>query len=292
MINHKDFKYKAVIDWIEFEINTLSTTNFQTIRRSAKLKYVKALDEQEGRAATIFNFRKYDITQWKQVSEMYEAINEYAPLAGEPIIKAVEISFDAYSKKQSLDALKEHVEMFYKMITNEIVSSPNQRRYNEFGEAEAVTFQNSAYRLHIDKTMYIGSQKDDDLSLRCYLKTKDNDVDLPVDEQRARIEVTLKGNECPFNNLNDAVKYEFKKLAKFFKFRKLLEINDPLPKLFVNRKSQFGEKKKRVVRGKKPSVRLYDLDTKANIELNKIAYDKLRYLSKSMIRRRVLKKIR
>lgn len=42
MINHKIFTYRAEIEWIEFEINTLSTTNFQTIRRNANLKDVEA----------------------------------------------------------------------------------------------------------------------------------------------------------------------------------------------------------------------------------------------------------
>ena len=69
MINHKNFTYKALIDWIEIEITTTTPTNHWTLRAKADLCYVEALNESSGAAATIFKFRVYDIATWAQLNK-------------------------------------------------------------------------------------------------------------------------------------------------------------------------------------------------------------------------------
>ena len=294
MINHKNFTYKALIDWIEIEITTTSPTNFWTIREIAGLCYVEPLDESKGGAATIFKFRLYDINTWKQVERTIETLKEYRTLAGEPRIIGIEVSFDAYSISNLKNDLREHTAEYFRMVSNPLMSNKNQRAAGiHKGSAEPVSLKIGNYLQVDNKTFYIGSQKDDDASMRVYFKKTDSSLSLAIEEQCARIEITLKNTECPFSTIKEAEHFKFEHLAKWFRFRRVKEGITNLQTIITGYQSQIGEIKKRKVRATgKTKYRLYHPFTKSNTELNTKAYEQLRLLTKRLAKTRILKKSR
>lgn len=294
MINHKDFNYRASIDWIEFEINTKTSTNFQTIRRHAELNYVEAVDAGDGNAATTFKFRFYDIKNWQQVTNFFKRIEDDVSLANKAKVTGLEVSFDAFSKTQSIDDTKSHVAIFLMTFTNALASNPNHRAASKGkGTAKQIFLHTLNIRQVDSHTFYIGSQKDNDATMRIYHKTTDRKNSLPIEQQCARIEVTLKNSELPFTSVDDGLNYSFEKLASWFKFRKVIPQSNPLNQVLANRITQFGIREKRKVRDSgKVKYRLHHPLTKANIELNQIAYDKLRELTKRTKKKRVTRKSR
>lgn len=288
MTNHKNFTYKALIDWIEIEIITITPTNFWTIKKIADLCYVEAMNESEGAAATIFKFRLYDIKTWVQVNRTIDLIRENKPLASEPRIIGIEVSLDAYSKSKLEYDLIEHTAEYFRMVSNPLLSNKNQRAASFYkGSAETVSLRQEKYSQVADKTFYIGNQKDDNATMRIYYKKTDRNDVLPIEEHRARIEITLKNTECPFSTIEEAQHFKFEHLAKWFKFRKVKDGLSNFKQMVANSSSQLGEIRKLKIRNDGPiKYRLYNPHTRANTELNTIAYEQLRLLTKRLARSR------
>ena len=192
----------------------------------------------------------------------------------------MEVSFDAYSKKRDERALIEKTAEFYWLLQNP--SSLNRRTATSYkGSAELpINHSSNIRKVASGNTIYIGSQRDDSISQRIYYKTTDSKKYLPIEEHRARYELTLKWDACPFRTIEEAKAYNFTNLRKWFKFRKIKNDLDGIEKLLMSAKMQLGDIN--ISRLSGGGVRVHDFGTQADIDLNRIAYDRLRDLTKRL----------
>lgn len=284
------FRYRTVIDWIELVVMTATPTNFWTLKRLLGLTFVEGINEGGGRATTEFKFRVYDVKNWKQLDDAIINLSEDIKLASEPIITAIEVSLDAFSKSNSTTELQEHTGEMVRMLSNPITSQRSHRAAGGFrGSAEQLWLKSGKYFQVTKRSFYFGNQKDDGVSMRIYWKHTDKGMELPIQEHVSRVEVTLKGENCPFKTIEEAKRYQFQNLSSWFKFRKVKEGLNGLNKLIVDANTQVGRRggwRVRAENNKKVSYRVSHPLTIANTELNEIAYEKLRQLTKRLSKRR------
>ena len=289
MQNNNNFKYIATIDWLEFEIRTLNDSNFFSIKSLFKANYVVPINEKSGGATNRFRFRLQNIKTWYELNETFKTANYIQPIVSIFIV-GVEISFDAFSISQDKEELIEKAaELFWLLQTP---CSKNMRASGDYkGSSEQLTNHKSTIRKIRDgKSIYIGSQKDDEISQRIYYKTTDNSKALPIKEHRARYEITLLNDKCPFHTLEEASSYKFSDLANKFKFRKVKENSSILDLLLTNATKQLGNIN--IPRFSGGGLKVGNYGTKSNIELNRIAYNKLRELTKRLQKKRLTRKLR
>lgn len=246
-MDYRKFRFNAVIDWLEIEINTIKPTNFQTIKRHGGLSYVDAIGAGAGGAATNFIFKFHDPKNWQSVNEMLKYIEKENPLANEPIVKSIEVSFDAYSRTATRDELVDLTGRFYRYLTNTV--SQNHRVSGRKGlkfDVEPIDSGANIRRLLTqNRNLCIGNNKDDasgfnkykadEEYMQIYFKKTDNDgTPIPVSDHRARIEIRLQGSKLPCSTLKEWQAFKFESLSNYFNFR---TINQPLlalaPKGFI-----------------------------------------------------------
>jgi hypothetical protein len=149
-----------------------------------------------------------------------------------------------------------------------------------------------------EKTLYIGCQKAnsegcpkiDSISQRIYYKTTNNRKGLPIELHSARYELILQGDGCPFRTLEEAKKYNFTKLSKWFNFRKPREDMDAFMTLLLNASSQLGKVNIQRITG--GGLKVNKIGTTADGALNRITYNKLRELTNRLAKKRVSRKLR
>jgi hypothetical protein len=290
-----DFTYRASIDWIEFEIETVLPSNFNSIREIAKTSYVHAVNKGLGGSATIFRFKYYDVETWRELEEKVIKLSSVKELVREPKIIAIEVSFDAKGNGKSKDDLIKHTAEFVRMLTNPLLINNKMRAASYKGSAEQLWLKKENDIQASRNSFYLGSQRGDDTSMRIYWKQKDRGTNLPIDKQVARAEVTLKDNSCPFNTIEEAKSYQFSELRQWFKFRKVKEGLDGLSQVSVDWESQVGRKgnwKVRTGDKKKASYRVYHPSTVSDTKLSNTAYEKLRQLTKRLNRVRFSRETR
>ena len=292
-MNYKKFRFNAVIDWIEFEIETVKPTNFQTIKRHGELCYVEAIDPGPGGAASHFRFKIHDPTNWQHVATILDGINEDSPLlTASTLVKSIEVSFDAYSHRANRTELLELTGRFYRYLTNPV--SQNQRFSGLKSRPIDRIFSNQQVKTLLDsgRAICIGNNRNgnegtynwecDDRYMQIYLKTTDNGGNdkLIEEKQRARIEIRLRGTALPCKTLEEWSSFNFQSLAKYFNFR---IINTPLmnkapewyKKIVENTLAQIGATGKF-------QKRKHTLITLPDKELNTAVYESLRCLSLRM----------
>lgn len=283
------FAYKATVDWVELEITTTKPTTFLVIGFLAHVRYVKRINPGSGGSANTFRFRVHDVASWAQLEEIIAGINQYKPLHSTPLITAVEVSFDAFSKRQDADDLMEKTAEFYWLLQKP--SSSNQRAASDYvGSAEALRNHKANLRLIRNRHSIYISNKDDPISQRIYYKTTDNRRSLPVEQHRARYEVTLQHGACPFHTIEEAKTFKFTELAEWFKFRKPRPDLNEFNKIILNAQQQLSVHGQRRKSG--GGIRVHNPKTLADTVLNRICYDKLRELTKRMNRKRLPRKLR
>lgn len=283
-MNYARFRFLAVVDWIELEIQTMKPTNAGAMRRHGELSYATPRDAGDGGAATIFRFKLYDPESWHEVTTKLQAIADAHPLATPPKVTAIEISFDAYSSGASHEEMSELTARFYKYMTHPV--SANRRLYHELkGGVKAMPLQFDSLVRHVGEGWQIGiGNKTDDHYQHAYLKTTDKGgQQLEEDEHRARVEITLRGAGLPCQTLKEWECFNFTTLTKFFNFRELKPDLDPTTRAWAEKIRQIGERKQRW-RVKNDlsgysGERLYAKATKADCTLNDQARYKLRVLS-------------
>jgi hypothetical protein len=278
-MDYTRFRFRAVVDWIEIEIRTEKPTNFQTFRRVGTLSYVKAQDEGAGGAASIFRFKIYDPDCWNDIILKIAELKAEHAFSTAPIITGIEIAFDAYSKGEAnVDELPELAASYYRNMTLPV--SSNRRLYRDYkGSGKAIPRQFSALVRDISEGWQIGvGDKAAEQYQHIYFKTVDhNGQKLPKVKHRARIEITLRGNELP-SSIEEWREKDFTKVSRFFKFRKPKDNLDPLTQITVGAVPQIGERKERK-RKEGGGVRLYHKPTQADKVLNEKASQALRNLT-------------
>lgn len=303
-MDYTRFRFEAVVDWTEIEIQTARTTNFPAIQRKlnrilrlpqGKNVHVRAMDEGAGTDATIFRLQIQDPKNGQHVTEILRKLAKDEPFTRRRLrTAAIEVAFDAYSRDEAtIDELAELGTHFYLGMTRPV--SENRRLYHAHkGSPKSIDTPEKLIRnLKDGWQIAIGDKEDkkdkegivikkaDDLYQHAYLKTTDNGKALPVSEYRMRLEIRLQGSELDNFKLTDWENCSFKRLSNFFNFRQWEEKVelDPLRQLISEKCSrlQFGE------RGKSKLAlvnRLYPISASADTELNRKASDALRNLSK------------
>lgn len=292
-MDYKKFRFNAVIDWIEIEITTIKSTNFQTIRRHGGLIFVEAIGAGAGGATTNFIFKFHDPKNWLSIIDMFKEIEKECPLAKEPKVKSIEVSFDAYSINATKDELVELTGRFYRYLTNPV--SQNHRFSGRKGlkyDVEQIDSGANIRRLFAkNRNLCIGNNKDgksafnkyktDEEYMQIYFKKTDNDgTSIPTSDHRARIEIRLKGSKLPCSTLNEWQAFKFESLSKYFNFR---TINQPLlalaPKGFIRALDNIAQ----IGATSGYKRRKHALITEADKELNNQVYESLRCLTDRML---------
>lgn len=279
-LNYSLFIFRACVDWIEFEITTLNATRGPHIRKKMQLpSYVEPIDAGAAKEATRFKITYQDPSSWAELIDFIDRLEERFPLAGAPIITGIEITFDAYRNGATDAQMEEMCLGLFKFAT--FSPSKNQRFSGRWaGDVSAIETDKQVLRMiGQDRVINLGN-KDDEISMRIYLKKKDAGALLPPEKHRARREVTLRGNAVPFRTFAEASAYAFTELRPYFKFRKKKESLSDLDEVLMAHTPQAGIRQKRVTADH--SLRWHDRRTPADTRLNRIAYDALRGLSRSM----------
>jgi hypothetical protein len=214
------FKARAVIDWIEIEIKTVTPTNFQTVQDrlgaildTSRRSWVDPADKAAGGAATIFAIRFHDVRAYSQLSGWIARLAVKLPLAGEPTIRAIEVAADFYSKVGNRLELEAMVLRLKHSLsaegTKELECGPWTERLSDTRTMRA------------DRTLVIAR---DGIQWRVYLKDRDNGA--PIANQaahRARVEVTVTGNQlrASLQAVDDLRTFRFEGLCRLFAFRYL-----------------------------------------------------------------------
>ena len=280
-MDYKRYRLTAVIDWLQFSIKTQSPTNFQTIKRHCGLSYVEPLDKSAGGSATEFQFRLYDVQSWLHVKRCIDDIAEQFPLEDPPVITGVEIALDAYSKYGVEEDLVRMAAHFYKYLANPVSHNRRLGSKSTSGFSAEIWHRDVIQHFKEGDTAYIGNRHDN-LSQRIYYKTTDKEVLLDQHEYRARVEITIMHDACPFKNIPEAEQYQLTKLARWFKFRRIREQLDGLSRKVAEEKAISGLVTP--MRRAGGGIRMNAKSTKADQVLGDKAYDALRNLDRKLKR--------
>lgn len=290
MIDYSKFKFRAVVDWLSFAIETASPTHGETIFGKCSLtNYVTKLNAGPGGAATRFIVRFQDVASWSDAHErLYGPTGVAArfPLASEPTIAGIEVSFDAYARAATRDDIVDMAVRFFAFgnVVADYRSSGVWHNGVMVQKVEAVMSRHDVRRLLRNDRVINSGDRADDVTQRVYFKTKDNGEPLPEKEYRARAEVALQGAALPFRTLDEARGFKFqtmtKPATKYFSYRKQRDGMEPLPALIHSRYAQVGTRKEwRTGNG---SRRLYGRHVQADTALNERVRKALARLTETM----------
>ncbi|SAL14199.1 hypothetical protein AWB70_00510 [Caballeronia cordobensis] len=280
-MEHSKFKFRAMVDWLSFLIETTSPTKGDAIYRRFQLKnYVEPLDRGDGGAATRFIVTLQDVQSWEEAKVRIECIERAFPFARGPMLVGLEVSFDARARTATRDELIDLAANFYKFSAS--VVSSNRRFGGRFkGDVTSITrHRRNRVLIAADRVLNIGNQTDD-LSQRVYFKTVDDKQPLPTSEHRARMELTLKGGAMPFATIRAAREFDFTALSPYFKFRRLKGRLNPVQAILAEASPQIGERVSRR-RQSDRSTRMYSSMTRADSALNSRAWKALDRLTEQM----------
>ncbi len=303
--NYSDYRVEVVVDWIEFRITAAASTNFNTVRKVDGISYAEALNEGPGRSATEFLVKCQDPESWDHVQKLLDRISRKRSLASIPQVTGIEIAADFYHPDRD-KRLKMLAHLYHGC-------RPAQLQNHRFGtriefdepdrKSRGSVFGVGAWQRDVIKgfrqdglawTLYIGNQGNrkkcinaDSISQRFYDKVKDRQAPLPLEQCRARYELTLQGQDLPFSTLNEVREFKFQscqKVSQWFKFRRLdddrLTALNPLARVGTEQLAQIGARRPRRRPG--GGARLYPAASRANAELNDLLYERLKSLTNRM----------
>jgi hypothetical protein len=215
------FRARAVIDWVDIEVETQSPTNFHTVQDrvgailgAGRKTWVEAVGKGPGGTATRFVIRLHDVPCYSDLASWITSLSARLPLTAYKRLRQIEVAVDFYSRRgdrKELEALtlrlKHHVNAYgYK----ELESGPSTERVE------------NTWRLRPDRTLVIEQAE---ICWRVYLKDRDKGSPiLNVAEHRARIEVRLSDAQpsSRIPSFQDLKSYRFQGLASLFAFRRLV----------------------------------------------------------------------
>lgn len=251
------FKAKAVVDWIELEITTVTPTQHQWIQQDlrrildlpegAEDIWVEPVNPGAGKVSNVFRVRLHDApaNSYGELERIMNALAQRKPFAAPPQIRTIEIAVDFYARGQAkAPALID----LTKRLQTSIIARGNPRQFDPtIGStgrnvylAERCTGEDEhendywaapdAKEIDPALSLRIGN-KGDDICWQIYFKRTDKGgVPLPSNEHRARAEFTLQGAalaESGLTNLASLKGYRYEKLSKHLRFGSL----NPLAKI-------------------------------------------------------------
>jgi len=287
---YKDYsglRFKAIVDWIEVEIQTIEPTHYDAIYRLTGAFTYPIDPNNIGKSATIFRLKIQDPNSWQAVVGLVELIKSKYSLIKPFEVVGIEVAFDAYNRnnRNSTVNLEMVVAIFHKFNTHtnekrlakNLARIDKTRMYRMKGEKSFSTppnLQSLMRKLVEGWQIGIGDQNSDCYQ-HVYFKTTNGGKPC---EPRARIEITLRGTKLPFTSHEEWSKFNFAILAKpYFNFRKLRLDVTLLELLIADSSERIG---KRIIRNRRSGgTKLFASVTEADTELNSLARDKLRDLS-------------
>lgn len=289
-------RYCASIDWIEFEVQLSKYSNFWTVQEALKpavhhsvTSYVKALDGSDGGAASRFRIRIQNPRRAGIVTSAVQLLREKfgTELA---VITAVELAFDTYCAGAGIRQLAEIAADRFRFIT----APPGDRWYFYRQSGEGRRYLDTLPQRrdiveHFEKLWQLTDRHDKSVDVRyhAYVKTYDGGEPLLSSQHCARMEVTLSGNALPFKTLADLAQFNFAKVSKYFKFRRLAPNLHPSVKAalttWLGRQLGKSCKYRRPVPGKPglhSGTSVFRRYTVADEDLNAAAYECFRSLAR------------
>lgn len=279
-INYSHFRFTSCIDWVRVKVRLARSTNFFTLKKHFNLSYVEGLDESSSHAATEFEFRVYDIKKWAELQECLDGIEKEFGYTQPPEITGVEVTFDAFSRANNHDELVRMAGHYYKFVARPF--SKNRRFYNGVKgspfKSSSIRHEQNLAKFNKGMTASIGSQGADGRTQRIYVKITDQKLPLNnSSDHRARYEVTLVGDECPFRTVQEATAFKFQSLAGYFTFRRLKPNLVGIMQIILKRRAHVGLVNP--IRRRNGRLIRNNPRTFADSKLNAIAYDCLRNLT-------------
>lgn len=217
---------RAVIDWLDVTVVLARGTQFQHLQRPIEertglLPFIKAQDNGAGGVATIFRIR-FQETRVALVAECLEDIQRTHGFVEEPVIDGMEVSVDFTPKVSSEPARHRMVGVLARHLLPkiDIVADAYDRprfqwdcdgivqtryltgdRRSRSGELDLLRWPLADQAVPVDATFYVGRQhgraqwKVMDKLLDRQNLASGTRVELPEEERRARVEVTLNSDE-------------------------------------------------------------------------------------------------
>lgn len=285
-MNYSEFRFRAVVDWVEIQIQTTKMTNFQTVQRVFSVAlclpaghkvHVTALHSNEGGGSSDFLVRLHDVARYSDIAELLQKAIPFLSLKSGFQICKIEVALDAYCDDPATQAAR-----FYKFMTHP-VSSNRRVYYDHKGSGKAVPGRFDSISRHLAEGWQIAiGNPSDDRYQHIYCKTTDtHQGERHQVEHRARIEIRLSGAALPCQTQEQWAEFKFEKLAQYFRFTKLKDDLEPLMQKTAEAIDQIGERKtrKRTHKGRESGTRLHSKAIRADVELNNKARDALRKLS-------------
>jgi len=244
------------------------------------IPYAAPLDKGSGGAATEFTLKIHDPTSWRSIHSQLERLTHDHPLAAPPEVIGIEVALDAYSKANDIAELQDMAKRFYRTSAC-MVSDVRRAAAGYKGSGKPLTTESDITRaLKEGFNVYVGNKTASEVQ-HIYVKTTDNGgKPLRVEEYRARMEITLRGEKLPFRSLEEWESYGMTELSKYFKFRRLKEGLNPFVQEGLKGKAQIGEKKPRAHPDR--HARIFSSSTVSDKVLTDRAYDSLRRLTKKL----------
>lgn len=221
----KEFRATAVIDWLDVQISTERRTQHQYVRKALLAItgidhwWAEAINIQPGDVTDTFRIRFHDelANNYHHLCAVFNALAKRIPLAAEPIIAGIEISCDFWHKQQSVEATRA---LTYRLQTSLFAPGTNHRQYNSDSNSNQF-LDKPGHRINPAYNLRIGNELDA-ISWQSYHKRTDRKQPLPLRQQRARVEVTLRGDalqQYGFGLLSGLQHFPFETLASLFTFR-------------------------------------------------------------------------
>ena len=248
--DRKSFKVSAGIDWLDIKVSLSKRTQHRYVQeellRITELKLwvepcgicISKLSSYAPRPDNnvktwvkpmisstndTFRIRFHDLLA-KNHGGMLEAVLEQLqkrfPFVHEPQIVGIEVFCDFWHKQRSVSATRA---MTYRLQTSLFSNGTRPRQFNPASWKNVYLFPGT--RITPYRNFRTGN-KWDNISWQVYHKRTHNAQKLPVEEQRARVEVTLKGaalTHYSLHRLSDMQRFRFETLTHLFKFRKPIE---------------------------------------------------------------------
>lgn len=292
-MDYSRFRIVAVVDWVELEIRTLKATQGKHLQAAGAglFSHAHGINPQMGEkypenrkntTTTRFAVRIQAPERFAAIMAALGTIRDRLDPSSAIAVLGIEVAMDAYAKTgTSTEELTEMTSHFLKGINR--VSSNHPRIYRRENETRAIGSHPELIQALVDDFQIgIGNGAGDRFQ-HGYLKTKDNQQDLPVGQHRARVEIRLQGNACPVQTLEDLAGLNFASLSDFFRFRQFGEPHTDLECLMADRQICLGniigdDGTLSTINRKEGGTRQNKRGTKAS-PLNEIARSRLRKLT-------------
>lgn len=273
----------ACIDWLklEFTVNPTykfghPTKPFQDIRKFLKDHGINdnAYVEQSQVNPLMFTFDIHDIASSEQMDTILGLLRkEYG--ATDMKIVMLELSFDFWNMKAKplLLALAKSVRVGSSITDKDfrVYLGAKQFRVMPNNPRKAMKYINRGY------TIGIGHRDNDDVYIRLYFKTTDQNKNLPTKRHRTRVEVNVSGQTLAnFGNCTDNLKELIHSGFKFLQFTKLNDgVTAAEARHYRERIELFGQKKQIISksRNKRDSPDLIRTHAELNRMVSKAVYN-------------------